>query len=364
MPDFVLTFLEGINSSISLRYGFALAILIASFGVGKLLMVLIRRLQEDHSQQERLTLAELLSAAEAPLRWAVVIIGFTIAYMIVPHDKIPSDIQLMLRKVMVGLITLFLSWTGLRFFDALMEIWFRNAEKSESRLDDQLVPIVRKGGRAFIYLVGFLLVLQNLGFSVGGLLAGFGIGSAAIALASKDTLSNFLGSIVIFFDRPFMIGDWIEMKGIEGTVEEIGIRTTRIRTFANSMITVPNAHFTTESINNWSRMKKRRIKFELELTYDTGVEQARRVVAGIRTLIQGSARFNQDFCLVNLSEMGPSGWKVFVYAFTATTDWATFMQDREDFLLDIWALLEREGVALAYPTYKVFTETESGADSL
>jgi MscS family membrane protein len=192
---------------------------------------------------------------------------------------------------------------------------------------------------------------------VGSLLAGLGIGGVAIALASKDTVANLFGSLVIFLDKPFQIGDWIEMGSIEGTVEEVGLRTTRVRTFANSLITIPNAKFTTEAVNNWSRMKKRRIKMTVGLTYDATPDKVEEAVLRIREIIAADEKIRNDFYLVNFDNLGPSSLDLFVYCFTETTNWAEFLQAKQEFLLKIMRAVEELGLEFAFPTQTLHVES-------
>ncbi|MBN1758779.1 MAG: mechanosensitive ion channel family protein [Chitinispirillaceae bacterium] len=158
-----------------------------------------------------------------------------------------EQIQTILYRTLWGIEV----WVYLTAFGVIFAgLWMERAKRTESKLDDQLIPIVRRSSKVFFFVIGVVLVLQNMGYSVGSLIAGLGIGAVAIAMASKDTVANLFGSLMIFLDKPFHIGDWIEMGSIEGTVEVVGLRTTRIRTFANSLITMPNSMFTTGAINN------------------------------------------------------------------------------------------------------------------
>jgi MscS family membrane protein len=200
------------------------------------------------------------------------------------------------------------------------------------------------------------MVVQNLGYSVTSLLAGVGIGGAALAFASKDAVANIFGSIVIFVDRPFMIGDWIEVGDVEGTVETVGIRVTTVRTFANSVITIPNAQFTIMPINNWSRMKKRRIKMTIGVTYDATPDKLRMAVDAIRGIIRSDDRLHQDFFLVNFFDFGASSLDIFCYLFTRTTGWAEHMQIREEFMLKVMEAMSSLGLSFAFPTRTVHLE--------
>jgi MscS family membrane protein len=219
--------------------------------------------------------------------------------------------------------------------------------------------VVRKAAKVFLVITGSVMVVQNLGYSVASLLAGVGIGGAALAFASKDAVANVFGSIVIFVDRPFLIGDWIEVGDVEGTVESVGIRVTRVRTFANSVLTIPNAQFTILPINNWSRMRKRRIKLTVGLTYDATPDGVRAAVEAIRGIIRADDRLDQEFFLVNFHDFGESSLDIFCYLFTRTTDWTEHMQIRQEFMLAVMQAMADLDLQFAFPTRTVHVQGES-----
>ena len=295
-----------------------------------------------------------LDATSQPAVWALRLGGVWAALTSLPLRRIESFdaaglVSVVYTATIIGLAT----WLGVRLIGEATALWARRAAGTEDTFDDQLVPIVRKTAKVILVCVGGVMVLQNLGYSVGSLLAGLGIGTAAIAFASKDTIANFFGSLVVFIDRPFQVGDWVEIGEVEGTIETVDIRTTRIRTFANSLITVPNSQMTVTAIQNWSRMRKRRIKLEVGVSYATTPEQMRAAVAAIRRIIEDDERFHHDFYLVNFHELGESSLAIFCYFFTRTTQWAEYMQTREDFLIEVMVKLRDLGVEIAFPTRTV-----------
>jgi len=156
-----------------------------------------------------------------------------------------------------------LTWTGFRMLDALGVFFGEFSSRTESKLDDQLIPLIRKAAKSFLFILAFILTAQNLGYSVSGLIAGLGIGGLALAMAAKDTLANLFGSLMILIDRPFHIGDWVTFPGGDGVVEEIGLRSTRVRTFAKTVVSIPNQALANATVENHSLMPKRRIKFTL-----------------------------------------------------------------------------------------------------
>lgn len=303
----------------------------------------------------------LIKAITKPAGWACLIIGIYVAAKILPIPTEPVDLRRFIDALARGISALIVVWAASGLLDGIMDQWEEKAKRTETRLDNQLVPIVRSAGKTFLYIVGFVLILQNLGYSVTSLLAGLGLGGMAIALASKDTVANLFGSIVIFIDKPFQVGDWIEFGGVEGTVEEVGLRTTKIRTFANSLTTTPNAVFTNTSINNWSRMRKRRFVMTIGVTYSTPPDKIEKAVEGIRNIIKEDDNMETEFFMVNFDSFGAYSLNIFVYAFTRTIVWGEFLQARQEFMLEVMRLFQNLDIDFAFPTQTVHLEPPTGA---
>jgi MscS family membrane protein len=224
------------------------------------------------------------------------------------------------------------------------------AAGTDTKLDDQLVPLVRKSLKILVVVGGALFVLQNMEVDVGSLLTGLGIGGLAFALAAKETLANFFGSIMIFVDRPFQIGDWVVVKGAEGIVEEVGFRSTRVRTFYNSVITVPNAHFTDAQIDNYGKRQYRRVFTTLNLTYDTTPEQMQAFCEGVRAIIRANEFTRKDYYEVHMSAFGAHSLDVMVYFFFRVPSWSDELRERHNVFLEIMRLAKSLGVQFAFPT--------------
>lgn len=297
----------------------------------------------------------VVGAFDRPTGWLFRLAGIWFALQSIRVEVVAeANLSLLINRLFQAVSVALATWLGVRVVSRACEVWAERAAQTEGTFDDQLVPIVRKAAIAFLVIVGAVMIVQNLGYSASSLLAGFGIGGAAVAFASKDTVANFFGSIVVFVDRPFQIGDWVEVGEVEGTVETVGIRVTRIRTFANALITIPNATFTTSAINNWSRMRKRRIKMTIGLTYDTTPDRMRQAIEAIRALIRSDDRLHQDFFLVNFYDFGPSSLDIFCYLFTRTTNWAEHMQIREEFMLRVMEAMRGLELSFAFPTRSVY----------
>lgn len=222
--------------------------------------------------------------------------------------------------------------------------------KTETELDDQLIPLIRKTLRFFVVIMGVIAILQNNGYNVASLIAGLGIGGLAVALAARETLANFFGSITIFLDRPFKIGDWIKTGDVEGTVEEVGFRSTRVRTFYNSLVSVPNSNLANTDIDNLGLRKYRRLKTVLNLTYSTTPEQMEAFVEGIKAIVKANKHFRQDMYEVHFNSFGAHSLDVLVYVFFDVPDWSTELQQRHNFFLEVLRLAKEVGVEFAFPT--------------
>jgi MscS family membrane protein len=210
--------------------------------------------------------------------------------------------------------------------------------------------MVRKALKVFLAVLGILWIADNLGMDIAALLAGLGIGGIAIALASKDTVENFFGAVAILADRPFQVGDWIRMGDIEGTVEEVGFRTTRVRTFYNSLITFPNATLIRSSVDNLGAREYRRVKETIGVTYDTPSDKLAAFIEGIRELVRVHPYTRKDYYHVYFHSFGDSSLNILLYLFLKTPDWATELRERQRLLMDILRLAQRLGVEFAFPT--------------
>ena len=181
----------------------------------------------------------------------------------------------------------------------------------------QFTPMASRAMRIFIVIVGSLTVLATVGVNVTGLIGGLAVGGIAISMAATDTVANFIGTFNILTDKPYKVGDWISAGSeIDGTVEEIGFRSTKVRTFGKTLLTVPNGSINKANINNWSRMPKRRVKMTIGVTYDTTPAQMRQLLEQIETLLREDEGVDQEYMLVQFTDFGPSSLDIFLYYFT------------------------------------------------
>lgn len=260
-------------------------------------------------------------------------------------------ILLVAVKILVSLSGI---WSAFRIVDIFDVLWTSKALKTHNKFDDLLVPMVSKSLKVFVVVIGIVFAADNLNIDVTSLLAGLGLGGLAFALAAKDLLGNFFGSVTVLLDRPFSIGDWVVIGDIEGTVEQVGFRSTRIRTFYNSLVTMPNSILTTTKIDNMGARRYRRMKQLLSVTYDTSPEKIEAFCEGIRKIIQLHPYMRKDYYQVYFNEYGVASLNILVYVFWATPDWSTELRERHRFLLDILRLAKQLEVEFAFPTQTLY----------
>ena len=227
------------------------------------------------------------------------------------------------------------------------------AELTATRLDDQLIPLVRQTANVFVVLVGALFVLSNLDVDVGALIAGLGIGGLAVALAAQDTIKNLLGGVTVLADRPFQVGDWIVVGDVEGTVEKIGFRSMRVRTFKDSLVTVPNGHLTDHIVDNMGVRSYRRYDTTLHLPLATPPEQVQAFCEGVRAVLRANTVVRQDYYFCEFERIGESTLEVLLYCFFAASDWGTELRAKHILNLDILRLAESLGMRLSAPASAV-----------
>jgi len=303
----------------------------------------------------------LLNAAERPAGLLVYVIGILLAVHVLnpPAEIFPivaiADSAGRILSIMVAI------WFLWRLIEGLSAYFSARAQETESTMDDQLVPFIGKTLKIFLVLTGLLVVAQNMGYSISGLLASLGIGGIAIAMAAKDTIANVFGSIMILVDRPFTVGDWVKTSEFEGVVEEIGFRSTKIRTFAKTLVNVPNSSLANMVIDNIDARSVRRIKMRIGLTYDTTPAQMNAAIKGIEQILLEHPGVDQSYKLVKFDEFEDSSLSIFLYYFSASKVWDEYLQVRQEINLQIMALLESLELGFAFPTRTLHIEKESAS---
>ena len=226
----------------------------------------------------------------------------------------------------------------------------------EHKMDDTVFEFVLKIARVLIYIIAIFLVLAILEINLTGLVAGLGLGGVIVTLAAQDTAKNLFGGLVIFIDKPFAVGDWIEMDAYEGTIEDITFRTTRVRTFENSLVNIPNAKIADASVTNWSKMEKRRYKTNLCVEIDTPLEKLQLLKTRIEKMLQERESVFDDSIIVRFDQITDNGINILIYTYTNSVDYASYLKEVEDINIKIMKILNEEKVELAYDTKTVYVK--------
>lgn len=240
--------------------------------------------------------------------------------------------------------------TAYRMVDIVAAVLETRASRSHNKFDDLLVPLFRKSMKLIVAAFGFVFLAEVLSLPVRSVIAGLGIGGLALALAAQDVVKNLFGSLTVLVDRPFSVGDWVKIGDVEGSVAELGFRSTRIRTFYDSMVTLPNSNLISASVDNLGARTYRRWSTTVGLAYDTPAEKVDGFCEGVRELIRQHPMTRKDSFHVYLNAFGESSLEVLLYVFFLTPDWSVELQQRHRLALDILRLAEQLGVEIAYPT--------------
>ncbi|MCY4641662.1 MAG: mechanosensitive ion channel family protein [Gammaproteobacteria bacterium] len=317
-----------------------------------LVSLLLRRLAKKAQQSMNPWDDAFVHAVQKPLQVMIWVIGVLFAADIVA-GKTGAEIFKAIDPVRNVSVILILTWFLIRFVKEFEKAYIRQRSEKGRSVDITTSNALVKLINASIFITAALVMLQTLGFSISGILAFGGIGGIAIGFAAKDLLSNFFGGLMIYLDRPFKVGDWIcsPDKEIEGTVEEIGWRQTRICTFSKRPLYVPNSIFTSIIVENPSRMSHRRIYETIGIRYNDLHEMDAIVNEVKQMLTQHDEIDKKQTMIVNFNQFSDSSVDFFVYTFTNTTNWIRFHEVKQDVLLKISAIIEDHHASIAYPTH-------------
>ncbi|WP_191601040.1 mechanosensitive ion channel family protein [Marinomonas algicola] len=320
--------------------------LILNFIINRLFLRIDKQLERTKTYWDN----AILNAAHKPFTSAIWLIGFALAFEISEKELAPQMVTVIDNIRQVGVIAL-ITWFITRLVKN-SEYILVSPEKMKQPMDLTTASAISKLLRASIAITSLLVILQTLGYSVSGVLAFGGVGGIAVGFAAKDLLANFFGGLMVYLDRPFSVGDWVRSpdKEIEGTVENIGWRQTRIRTFDKRPLYVPNSTFSVISVENPSRMTHRRIYETIGIRYDDASHIA-KIIEHVRTMLEEHDEIDEKQTLiVNFNKFGPSSLDFFIYTFTKTVNWVHYHKVKQDVLLRVMNIITDHGAEIAYPT--------------
>ncbi|OQX50209.1 MAG: mechanosensitive ion channel protein MscS [Epsilonproteobacteria bacterium 4484_20] len=294
----------------------------------------------------------VISALKEPVRFAFIVIALHVFFLLIYKE---TDF---IVKILDTMIVYTVFWAILSITEALRGLIYNITAKFNQDLSKEMGNFILTILKILIGGIGIGAMLKVWGVNVTALVASLGLGGLAFALAAKDTASNLFGSFALLADKSIRIGEWVKIGSVEGVVEDVGMRTTKIRSFQKSLITVPNQVVANTPIENFSRRGIRRIKMTIGLTYGTTSEQITRIIADIKSMLQEHEGIAQNESLmVNFNDFGDSSLNIFIYTFAHTANWAKYLDIREDIHLKIMKIVEENGSSFAFPSQSVYVES-------
>jgi MscS family membrane protein len=274
------------------------------------------------------------------------------------------NINFSLSSSVFSLIIITISWSllrGLNYYLYLKPFTKKLSSDDDITLITETYEIVIRILKILVVTITALIIMQEIGLSISGLLAFGGVGGLIVGLAAKDLLSNFFGGMMIFFDRPFRVGEFIKSpdRNIEGVVEKIGWRLTVVRTFSKNVLYIPNTAFSSIIVENATRMSNRRINETIGIRYDD-LNKMKDIIQDVNNILENNIDVDQtQKAKVFFKSFSASSCDFFIYAFTITKDWEEFLRIKQDVLLKVAEIIEKHNAEIAYPTTTVFINKES-----
>ena len=293
---------------------------------------------------------KFVRAIESPLRFLFIIAG---VYFLFYFLEVDNEI---LYHILKGLLIFDLFWFLYNIVNEFEEYVYRLLGKF-NKSSNELASFLIKITKAFIIIIGIVALLQDWGINVTGFIASLGLGGLAFALAARDTAANIFGGIAILTDNIFKVGEWVRIGDAEGIVEDIGMRTTKIRAFDKRLIVVPNSIIANSNVENFSRRDRRRIMMRLGLTYDTSLEKMEKILKEIREMLINHKDIHNDPILIYFDEYQDSSLSIFCYFFTKTANWDRYLKIREEINFRIKEIVEKNGASFAFPSQSLYVET-------
>ncbi|MCA9907712.1 MAG: mechanosensitive ion channel family protein, partial [Anaerolineae bacterium] len=247
-------------------------------------------------------------------------------------------------------------WALYRLAGLLGAYFVRIAEKTTSRLDEIITRFSSQVIRVIIVAFGVVVIAQQLGYDLGGLLAGLGLGGLAVALAAQDSLANLIGYVAIISDSTYKVGDLIQVEDIEGFIEDINLRSTRVRKRDRSLVLLPNQFMANHPITNWSRLRRRQIRMTIGVTYSTNADQMETLLASLREMLQKHEKVVPETVLVEFVEFGGSSLDILALALVKVVRWEDLQTLKSDINIRIMRMLVEQGLEIAFPTRTVWLE--------
>ena len=338
------------------QYLAALIYVVLAFYVSKLLDYLIQVQARRLTAKTKTQLDDLiLDLIRGPVK--------IVAFVILLHVGLqvfawPPWTETFISNALKIIVAGSLTYLALKFVDLIMGLWQKRLEAAgEAVLDMQLFPIIRKSLKVFVIVVAGLVTSQNLGMNVTGLLASLSIGGLAVGLAAQDTLSNLFGAVALFVDKPFRVGDRVQLDSIDGTVEAIGLRSTRVRNLDGYLVTIPNRTMANASLTNVSKRPNIKTVMNVGVTYDTPAEKVQRALQIINDIYRPHPK-TADL-IISFNKFESSSLNILVVHWWDSTDFKEYLLEFQKLNLELKRQFDAEGISFAFPTQTLYLKQDS-----
>lgn len=302
---------------------------------------------------------KIVAAFHKPVTNFFEVLGFYFGSKLLIIGGIPIDINFV-DKVFSSAVIILISW-GLYNLTEESSLLFERMHKAyDIKVDKILFPFMSKTLRLILVALVITIIAETWGYNIQGFVTGLGLGGLAFALAAKDAAANVIAGIFIILDKPFTIGDWVSNDDLEGSIESISFRTTKIRTIDEALIIVPNSKLTNEAVTNFSRRGKRRVNLTLELTYKTPRNKVEICVTNIRNMLENDSSVSKDGILVRFDKFNATSLDILICFFADTPDYDDYFKVKEDVNFKIIDILQQGGVSMAYESTSVYVEKLPG----
>jgi MscS family membrane protein len=349
--DTITTFWNNLSPSLRdalTRIVLAVLVLLLFWLLRRLLAALVVRPLHSLAKRTEADWDEVvLTILTVPARLIIIAIGLMIGAEILNVDTTTSIFVVHLARVFIIIAVLMAAY---QIVDALAPSSNRLFRLTGLTINERLLPFMRTAVKLILIALALVIIIQEWGYDVSGLVAGLGLGGLAFSLAAKDTVENLFGFTTIVGDQPFMVGEFIKSNDIEGTVEHVGIRSTRIRQPDQSYVTVPNSKLASAPILNWSRLSKRWYNTTLRITYSASRNEIVELMTRIRAMLAAREKVQTDSIVVNFINFGDFGLEILIRCYINIAEWPSFTNERETINLEIMHIIEELGLKIAFPS--------------
>ncbi len=342
------------------QYALLFVTILSFLIIGKIINFILKNYVKKLTAKTKTEFDDLLiEAAQSPIMFLSILAG---SYFGLGFLTVDDPLKLTISNIAALLLLINLAWFLLRIVDGLIiHFVVPLTMRTKSRMDGQLVPIISKTLKASIIAMAFIMILDNFGYDITAIIAGLGIGGLAIAFAAQQTIADAFGGLNIFMSKPFYVGDKIEVDGVIGTVEQIGIRHTHIRDLDGRINVISNSRISAAIVKNRTSEPGRKIRMNLEVTYDTSVKKIEQAISLIKEILSKQQNVDQSSIVVGFTEFKDSSLNIFAMFYIREIEYADIVKAQNTINLGIKEAFEKNEIEFAYPTHTVYLHNNSTA---